>query len=98
MADPLNWFFDIPPVSRSFLAGAILVSTACYMDIVSPLSLYFNYELIFNKGQYWRIITSFFFFGQFSIDFLFHLYFVVHFVFVIFHILTFIYRYVTVVC
>jgi Derlin-2/3 len=46
------------------------------MDFVSPLTLYYNYELIL-RGQYWRILSSFLFFGSFSLDFLFHMYFVV---------------------
>ena len=49
------------------------------MDWISPLTLYYNYDLIFRRGQYWRIISSFLFFGSFSLDFLFHLYFVVKF-------------------
>ena len=77
MADPLNWYFDIPIVSRCYLSGAIIVTTACFLDFVSPLTLYYNYDLIFQKGQYWRLITSYLFFGTFNLDFLFHMYFVV---------------------
>ena len=77
MADPLNWYFDIPMVSRCYLTGAIVVTTACFLDLVSPLTLYYNYDLIFQKGQYWRLITSYLFFGTFNVDFLFHMYFVV---------------------
>lgn len=77
MADPLHWYFDIPVVSRFYLTGAIIVTTACFLDVVSPLTLYYNYDLIFQKGQYWRLITSYLFFGTFNLDFLFHMYFVI---------------------
>merc|ERR1711982_307790 len=40
-------------------------------------SLYFNFDLIFRQGQLWRLITTYLFFGMFSIDFLFHMYFLV---------------------
>ena len=33
--------------------------------------------MIFYKGQVWRLLTHFLFFGLFSLDFLFHLYFLV---------------------
>jgi Derlin-2/3 len=33
--------------------------------------------LIFSEGQVWRLITTYLFFGVFSIDFLFHMYFLV---------------------
>lgn len=46
-------------------------------DLVSPFSLYFNFKLIFYRGQVWRLITNFLFFGTFSLDFLFHMYFLV---------------------
>lgn len=75
--DPTRWFYEIPIVSRLYLCAAVVTTTACFIDVVSPLTLYYNYELIFNKGQYWRLISSFMFFGTFSLDFLFHMYFLV---------------------
>ena len=38
--------------------------------------LYFNWELV-SQGQIWRLLTSYLFFGAFSVDFLFHMYFLV---------------------
>jgi Derlin-2/3 len=75
--DLFGWYHEIPLISRLYLTSILVVTTACYMDYVSPLTLYYNYDLILNRGQYWRIFTSFLFFGTFSIDFLFHMYFVV---------------------
>jgi Derlin-2/3 len=64
-------------VSRLYLTGAFLTTTACAVDLVTPFSLYFNWDLIFTQGQVWRLITTYLFFGAFSIDFLFHMYFLV---------------------
>jgi len=75
--DVLGFYNEIPIVSRVYLTLALGATTACFMDLVSPLTLYYNYDLIMNKGQYWRLISSFLFFGSFSLDFLFHMYFVV---------------------
>jgi Derlin-2/3 len=79
MADQgfFNWYYEIPIISRCYLTAAIAVTTACFLDLISPLTLYYNYDLILQKGQYWRLISSFLFFGTFSLDFLFHMYFVV---------------------
>lgn len=68
---------EIPVISRLYLTGAFLTTTACAVDLVTPYSLYFNWDLIFSKGQFWRLITTYLFFGAFSIDFLFHMYFLV---------------------
>ena len=74
--DLFSWYKEIPVVSRLYLTAAVGTTTACFMDVVSPFTLYYNYDLIL-RGQYWRLLSSFLFFGTFSLDFLFHLYFVV---------------------
>lgn len=74
--DLVSWYMEIPPISRYYLTGAFLTTAACAVDIVSPFSLYFNWELVLG-GQVWRLLTSYLFFGVFSIDFLFHMYFLV---------------------
>lgn len=53
------------------------MTAACALDLISPFSLYFNFGLIVYKGQVWRLVTNFLFFGLFSLDFLFHMYFLV---------------------
>ena len=75
--DVVSWYLDIPTVSRLYLTGAFLTTAACGLDIVSPFSLYFNWDLVFSKGEVWRLVTSYLFFGAFSVDFLFHMYFLV---------------------
>lgn len=55
-----------------------MTTAACALDLVSPFSLYFSATLIFQKYQFWRLFTNFFFFGgSFSLDFLFHMFFLV---------------------
>lgn len=68
---------EIPVISRLYLTGAFLTTAACAVDIITPFSLYFNWDLVFSQGQVWRLITSYLFFGVFSVDFLFHMYFLV---------------------
>lgn len=67
---------EIPPISRLYLTGAFLTTAACAVDLISPFSLYFSWELVY-QGQIWRLVTSYLFFGVFSVDFLFHMYFLV---------------------
>lgn len=72
----MAWYLDIPPVSRMYLTGAFLTTAACAVDIITPFSLYFNWTLVL-QGQVWRLISSYLYFGLFSVDFLFHMYFLV---------------------
>jgi len=60
------------------MAGALLTTAACALDLLSPFALYFSLPMIWYKHQYWRLVTNFFFFGaNFSLDFLFHMFFLV---------------------
>jgi hypothetical protein len=34
------------------------------MQIITPFNVYFNSHLIFKKGEIWRLLTNFFFFGN----------------------------------
>jgi len=72
-----DWYLEIPPVTRVYLTGSVLVTVACSLELISPFTLYFNVQLIFLKWQVWRLFTNFFFFGAVSLDFLFHMFFLV---------------------
>nr|BAT25219.1 host Der [Nitzschia sp. IriIs04] len=74
--DVLSWYMGIPVISRLYLTGALLTTAACAVEFTTPYSLYFSWDLVF-KGQVWRLITSYLFFGAFSIDFMFHMYFLI---------------------
>ena len=71
----MDVFLSVPPITRSYVAGAILVTASCSLELVSPFSLYFNLRLVFFKWQLWRLVTNFFFFGALGVDFLFHMFF-----------------------
>mmetsp|Transcript_19216 Transcript_19216/g.24470 ORF Transcript_19216/g.24470 Transcript_19216/m.24470 type:complete len:238 (+) Transcript_19216:136-849(+) len=75
--DFMSWYMDIPVISRLYFTSAFLTSAGCALEIISPFSLYYNFDLIFLQGQAWRLLTTYLFFGTFSIDFLFHMYFLV---------------------
>jgi len=75
--DVMGWYMEIPVISRLYLTGAFLTTAACAVDIISPFNLYFNWDLVVAQGQVWRLLTSYLFFGVFSVDFLFHMYFLV---------------------
>ncbi|GKY94637.1 hypothetical protein MPSEU_000429200 [Mayamaea pseudoterrestris] len=74
--DLMSWYKELPPISRLYLTGAFITTGACAVEIISPFSLYYEWGLI-AQGEVWRLVTSYLFFGLFSVDFLFHMYFLV---------------------
>ncbi|KAH9042061.1 Der1-like protein [Lactarius pseudohatsudake] len=69
------WFTQIPPVTRTWLALAVITSVAVQCQLVTPLQLYFSFKAAFRNAQPWRMFTTFFYFGSISLDFVFHLFF-----------------------
>jgi len=77
MAALQDTYFQMPVITRSYATACFLTTLACQLEIVSPLHLYFNGDLIVNKQQVWRLVTNFLYFGDFSLDFFFHMFFLV---------------------
>ncbi|PPQ65412.1 LOW QUALITY PROTEIN: hypothetical protein CVT26_000037 [Gymnopilus dilepis] len=69
------WITQIPPITRGWLALSVLISLAVQSQLVTPLQLYFSPRSAFINGQPWRMVTTFFYFGPISLDFVFHLFF-----------------------
>jgi Derlin-2/3 len=72
-----DWYKQLPPVTRAYTTLAFLTTAACALEIITPFSIYFNARLIFQKGEVWRLLTNFFFFGSLGLDFVFHMFFLV---------------------
>ena len=70
-----QWFGNVPVVTRVFLTLACATAIAVTYEVVTPLDLYFSKDLTFRRGQWWRLLSSFLYFDQISINFFFHMHF-----------------------
>mmetsp|Transcript_5467 Transcript_5467/g.16303 ORF Transcript_5467/g.16303 Transcript_5467/m.16303 type:complete len:248 (+) Transcript_5467:356-1099(+) len=70
-----EWFRVMPPVTRSYVSLSVFTTGLCALDMVNPIRLYLNWEHVIGDGQFWRIVTNFFYFGPFGLDFLLHMFF-----------------------
>eukprot|EP00386_Alphamonas_edax_P013096 GDKI01040593.1.p1 GENE.GDKI01040593.1~~GDKI01040593.1.p1 ORF type:complete len:214 (-),score=24.51 GDKI01040593.1:28-669(-) len=64
----------LPPVTKLYLVLSVGLMAGCSLDLVSPFTLYLNWELVIKELQLWRLITCFFFFGTFGIQFFWNCY------------------------
>ena len=65
----------IAPITRAIMLVVFGLGLLVNLEICSETSFYYDYDLIFNKEEYWRLITSLFFVGKFDTGPLVHLYF-----------------------
>ncbi|RKP09780.1 Der1-like family-domain-containing protein [Thamnocephalis sphaerospora] len=78
MAFPLEqWYYEIPLVTRSFITLSAVVTLATQIRLVRWFHLYYTFDYTFRQGQYWRVLTNFFYFGPLSLDWFFHMYFMI---------------------
>lgn len=72
--DVFNFLFqDSPKITKILTITCVIISLMTWFELITPLYLYLNFELIFKKYQIWRIFTNFFYFGNFSLSLIFHL-------------------------
>ena len=60
----------IPPVTRYFLGITLLLSFCMTYTIISPYALFLDFPSV-GRGEVWRLVSTFFFAGGFSMNFLF---------------------------
>ncbi|KAL5114538.1 hypothetical protein ACEQ8H_007571 [Pleosporales sp. CAS-2024a] len=70
-----QWFYEMPVCTRWWMTAALSASVLVQCHIISPFQLFYSVRTVFFKSQYWRLITTFFYFGPLSLDLLYHIFF-----------------------
>lgn len=72
---PEQWYKNLPILTRIGLTAIFGVTVLVQLEILDPMLIMLNWPLVVNKLQVWRLLSTVFFFGKFSFQFLFQLYF-----------------------
>ncbi|KAJ6151079.1 hypothetical protein N7470_007673 [Penicillium chermesinum] len=76
MGLPLEqWFYEMPPVTRWWTAATVATSVLVHCNIVTPFQLFYSFRSVYVKSQYWRLISTFLYFGPLNLDLIFHVFF-----------------------
>lgn len=62
------------PVTACVAGSSFTMSVLKYFDILTPIDLYLSKYLIFEKHQYWRVITSMLYTGELGFNSIINLY------------------------
>ena len=71
-----QWYYDVPIVTRLWTTAAVLTSVLVQCKFVTPYQLFYSPVSVWQKQQYWRLGTTFLYFGPLSLDFMFHIFFI----------------------
>ncbi|CCF72999.1 Der1-like family [Babesia microti strain RI] len=72
-----NIIANLPLMTRIYIMSCTALMILCSLDIISPLSLYMSWKLVF-KGEIWRLVTCFLYFGPFGVNFFWNIYVLIH--------------------
>lgn len=81
MSDIGDWFRSIPPITRSWFAGSIIVPLIGKLGLINPRKLTLAPDLFFGRFHLWRPVTSTLYFPIYpntGFLFLVNLYFLYH--------------------
>ncbi|KAI9885496.1 MAG: hypothetical protein M1823_002725 [Watsoniomyces obsoletus] len=70
-----TWFYEMPICTRWWTTATVATSILVQCHIVTPFQLFYSFRAVFGKSQYWRLLTTFIYFGPLSLDLLFHVFF-----------------------
>lgn len=69
MSSPAEFYNSLPPVSKTYGTLCLLFTTASQFGLYNPKHIALFYPVVFSRFEVWRLITNFFFLGNFSINF-----------------------------
>ena len=69
----VTWYLNLPVVTRTYVTACCLTAAAITFHVVEPIKLYLNFDRIVARHEYWRLVTTFIFFGSLNGNFFFHM-------------------------
>lgn len=69
MSSPAEFYKSLPPITKAYGTLCLLMTTIYQIGLYDPIDIALSYKLVFSRFQVWRLITTFFFLGNFSINF-----------------------------
>ncbi|RMZ90041.1 hypothetical protein DV736_g2729, partial [Chaetothyriales sp. CBS 134916] len=64
-----QWFFEMPPCTRYWTTATVITSILVQCKVITPFQLFYTFR------SYWRLLTTFIYFGPPSLDLAFHIFF-----------------------
>ncbi|XP_062090928.1 derlin-1 isoform X2 [Humulus lupulus] len=69
MSSPGEFYKSLPPISKAYGTLCLLATLGAQLQLYDKSSIELDYRYVIYRYQVWRLITSLFFLGGFSINF-----------------------------
>ncbi|XP_021276526.1 derlin-1 [Herrania umbratica] len=69
MSSPAEFYNSLPPICKAYGTACLLATAAFELKLYNIMHIALIYEYVFKHFQVWRLVTNFFFLGNFSINF-----------------------------
>jgi len=66
---------SFPPITRAYLIFSITANICCFINIIKPMDLFLNFQLVFYHLNLWRLFSHIFFFGKIGLKAIFYIFF-----------------------
>lgn len=70
------WFYEMPIITRCWTTATVIAGILVQCHILTPFQLFYSHRAVFSKGQYWRLISTFIYYGPLSLNLVFHIFFI----------------------
>ncbi|KAG9648430.1 DER1-domain-containing protein, partial [Aureobasidium melanogenum] len=71
-----QWFFEMPVCTRWWTTATVVTGLLVQCHVLTPFQLFYSFRAVFVRSQYWRLFTTFIYFGPLSLNLLFHIFFI----------------------
>ena len=61
---PVRMFREAPPITRSWVSASMVMAVLSMQRVVDLRSVCFDERAVWHKGEWWRLLTNFFFMGD----------------------------------
>lgn len=62
----VNLITEVPIITRLWTLGSFVLSVASRFRLITPVDIFYNYDLVFKRGEYQRLLLSIFDYGEFE--------------------------------
>ena len=64
LATPVRMFREAPPITRSWVSASVVMAMLSQARVIDLRNVCFDERAVWYKGEWWRLLTNFFFMGD----------------------------------